>query len=47
MNRFKDIDIGDDLRTVREFSIEMGPKDKGWAIGNSERIRKAHNSFAR
>eukprot|EP00347_Sterkiella_histriomuscorum_P021219 403334786 len=46
MNR-KDIDIGDELRNLRDFSIEMTAKDKGWAIGNSEVIRLSHNSFAR
>lgn len=46
MNR-KDIDIGNELRNLRDFSIEMSSKDKGWAIGNSEIIRLAHNSFAR
>lgn len=47
MNRTKDIDIGTELKNLRDFSIEMNPKDKGWAIGNSEVIRTAHNSFAR
>lgn len=47
MNRTKDIEIGDELRNLRDFSMEMSAKDKGWAIGNSESIRIAHNSFAR
>jgi ubiquitin carboxyl-terminal hydrolase L5 len=47
MNRTKDIEIGDELRNLREFSLLMGSKDRGWAIGNSETIRLAHNSFAR
>lgn len=47
MNRTKDIEIGDELKNLREFSLEMTSNDKGWAIGNSELIREAHNSFAR
>ena len=47
MNRQKDIDLGDELKTLRNFSIEMTSKDKGWAIGNSEKVREAHNGFAR
>lgn len=47
MNRTKDLDIGDELANLREFSLEMSAKDKGWAIGNSELIRMTHNSFAR
>ena len=39
MNRQKELDIGDELKTLRNFSIEMNSKDKGWAIGNSETIR--------
>lgn len=47
MNRTKDIEIGNELSNLREFSMLMNSKDKGWAIGNSEVIRTAHNSFAR
>lgn len=46
MNR-KDIDIGDELKNLKIFSMDMNSKDKGWAIGNSELIRITHNSFAR
>ena len=47
LNRSKDIDIGDELRNLKNFTMEMSSKDRGWAIGNSELIRIAHNSFAR
>jgi ubiquitin carboxyl-terminal hydrolase L5 len=47
MNRHKEIDIGPELKNLREFALMMSPKDKGWAIGNSETIRLAHNSFSR
>lgn len=47
MNRHKEIEIGPELSNLREFSMMMNPKDKGWAIGNSETIRVAHNSFTR
>ena len=47
LNRHKEIEIGDDLRNLRDFSLSLSPKDRGLAIGNSERIRTAHNSFAR
>ena len=47
MNRAKDLDIGDELRNVKDFTVGLSSKDRGWAIGNSDVIRKAHNSFAR
>lgn len=46
LNR-KDVEIGDELRNLRDFSLGMTSKDKGWAIGNAEGIRTAHNSFTR
>jgi ubiquitin carboxyl-terminal hydrolase L5 len=47
LNRAKDIEIGDELRNLKAFCLEMSNKDRGWAIGNSELIRISHNSFAR
>lgn len=47
MNRSKEIDIGDELKNLKMFSIEMNSKDRGLALGNSDKIREAHNSFAR
>lgn len=47
MNKVKEIEIGDELNNLRSFSMEMNSKDRGLALGNSETIRLAHNSFAR
>ena len=47
MNRSKDLDIGSELRNLKDFSVGLPSKDKGWSIGNSEVIRAAHNSFTR
>jgi ubiquitin carboxyl-terminal hydrolase L5 len=41
------VDIGTDLGNLKDFVGGMSAKDKGYAIGNSESIRIAHNSFAR
>jgi ubiquitin carboxyl-terminal hydrolase L5 len=43
----KDIDIGDELNNLKSFTAEMDPQMKGLAIGESEVIKKVHNSFAR
>jgi ubiquitin carboxyl-terminal hydrolase L5 len=42
-----DVDLGGDLRAFREFSLAFDAESKGLAIGNSDRIRLSHNSFAR
>ena len=39
LNRQKDIEVGEELKNLRSFSIEMNSKDKGWAIGNSDLVR--------
>ena len=41
------MDIGQELRNLKSFSMEMSAKDRGLAIGNSELIRESHNSFVR
>jgi len=46
MNR-GELEVGPELRNLREFTLPLDSKDRGWAIGNSETIRNAHNSFTR
>ncbi|KAK9900433.1 ubiquitin carboxyl-terminal hydrolase isozyme L5 [Cystobasidium minutum MCA 4210] len=43
----QDVDLGPDLTTLKEFSLALDPSSRGWAVSNSEKIREAHNSFAR
>jgi ubiquitin carboxyl-terminal hydrolase L5 len=39
------IDLGPHLKEFREFTAALDPQMKGLAVGNSEVIRNAHNSF--
>jgi len=39
MNQGDKIDIGQELSTIKSFSVGMSSKDKGWTIGNSDLIR--------
>lgn len=47
MNQKDQIEIGPELNNLYQFSMGLPAKDKGHAIGNSEKIRVAHNSFTR
>ncbi|EER17932.1 ubiquitin carboxyl-terminal hydrolase isozyme L5, putative [Perkinsus marinus ATCC 50983] len=39
------LDIGEVLTNLRDFTAGFDADTRGWAIGNSEEIRRAHNSF--
>ena len=41
------VDIGEQLRDFREFTMVLPPEFRGEALSNSELIRDVHNSFAR
>ena len=43
----QDLDIGPELNNLKSFTLEMDPQMKGLAIGESEVIKRVHNSFAR
>ena len=42
-----DLNLGEELSNFKQFTMEMDSKTKGLVIGNSEKIREAHNSFKR
>jgi ubiquitin carboxyl-terminal hydrolase L5 len=39
------LELGKALQELRQFTAQLDPSMKGLALGNSELIRKAHNSF--
>lgn len=42
-----DIELGDEMTNFKAFCMEFDADSRGLAIGNSDSIRTAHNSFAR
>ena len=40
------LDIGDELRRLKEFTMPLDPSNRGLTISNSDLIRNTHNSFA-
>jgi len=47
LNAADKIQLSDMLLNLRDFTMMIDAESKGLAIGNSEEIRIAHNSFAR
>jgi ubiquitin carboxyl-terminal hydrolase L5 len=47
MNKQSEIDVGPELANLAAFSHGLPSKEKGLAIGNSDKIRESHNSFTR
>jgi ubiquitin carboxyl-terminal hydrolase L5 len=43
----KSIELGTELKTLRDFSMELPFDLRGMAIGNCEKIKQVHNSFSR
>lgn len=41
------LDLGNNLKQFREFTVGLDPEMRGLALSNSEQIREAHNSFRR
>lgn len=47
LNRAGEIELGDEVSNLQAFSMGLPADEKGHCIGNSEKIRVAHNSFTR
>ncbi|EEQ35546.1 ubiquitin carboxyl-terminal hydrolase [Microsporum canis CBS 113480] len=47
INNIEGIEMGEELRSFREFTKDFSPALRGNAIGNFEFVKKVHNSFAR
>ncbi|XP_043659951.1 ubiquitin carboxyl-terminal hydrolase isozyme L5 [Drosophila teissieri] len=45
--RHSDIDLGQTLNGFKRFCQDLDPETRGHCLGNEEKIRKVHNSFAR
>jgi len=43
----EDLDIGNELKEFKDFTIPLPSDMRGECLSNSEKIRSAHNSFAR
>ncbi|XP_021961005.1 ubiquitin carboxyl-terminal hydrolase BAP1 isoform X1 [Folsomia candida] len=41
-----DLNLGETLTRLKEYTQGMSPENKGWAIGNTPRLALAHNSHA-
>ena len=46
LNNEDKLEIGDTLKQLKSFTLNMDPASKGLAISNSEKIRVEHNKFS-
>lgn len=42
-----DLEMTDELREFKEFAMALDPESRGFALGESELLRKNHNMFAK
>ena len=42
-----DLEIGSELKDFKEFTMALDSESRGYALGESELLRKHHNSFAK
>lgn len=47
VNNIPDVDLGENLRSFKEFTMPFTPALRGDAINNFEFVKRIHNSFAR
>lgn len=47
VNNIKGIDLGENLRSFKDFTMPFTPALRGDAISNFEFVKRIHNSFAR
>ncbi|KAF2155356.1 cysteine proteinase [Myriangium duriaei CBS 260.36] len=47
VNNIPGLELGDHLQSFREFTTDMSPLDRGYAIDSFDFLRKVHNSFSR
>jgi ubiquitin carboxyl-terminal hydrolase L5 len=47
VNNIPNIDLGENLRSFKEFTMPFTPALRGDAINNFEFVKRIHNSFAR
>jgi ubiquitin carboxyl-terminal hydrolase L5 len=47
VNNIEGVDLGENLRHFREFTMPFTPALRGDAINNFEFVKRIHNSFAR
>jgi hypothetical protein len=47
VNNIPGIDLGENLRHFRDFTMPLTPALRGDAVNNFEFVKRVHNSFAR